>query len=118
MTTMAIFANDADTMTFPAGHCFFHEGEVGEVMYVVTEGEAEIKVHGKTVEVVAAGGIFGEMALIDHRDRSADVYAKTDVKVSVINEKRFLYLVGNHPFFALNVMRVMAERLRHFNSLL
>jgi CRP-like cAMP-binding protein len=118
MTTMAIFANDADTMAFPAGHCFFHEGEVGEVMYVVTEGEAEIKVHGKTVEVVAAGGIFGEMALIDHRERSADVIAKTETEVAIIDDERFHYLVRHDPAFALEVMKVMADRLRRLDDLL
>ena len=56
--------------------------------------------------------------LIDHRERSADVTAKTDVKVSAIDQKRFLYLVRNHPFFALEVMKIMADRLRKFDDML
>jgi CRP-like cAMP-binding protein len=67
---------------------------------------------------VHTGGIFGEMALIDHRERSADVIAKTDVRVAAIDQKRFLYLVRNHPFFAIEVMKVMTDRLRRFDDML
>jgi len=115
---LSLFANDLDAKDYPAGHRFMAVGEHGEMMFVVTEGEVEISLRGKLLETVHAGGIFGELALIDHRERSADVTAKTDVKVSAIDQKRFLYLVRNHPFFALEVMKVMADRLRHFDDLL
>ena len=114
-TTMELFADDALAESFPPGYQFFKEGQLGDTMYVVTAGEAEIDVHGNIVETVGPGGIFGEMALIDHRGRSAEVRAKTPIRVSPIGEKRFLYLVANHPFFALNVMRVMADRLRRYD---
>ena len=113
-----MFANDLDAQDYPAGHRFMSVGDHGEMMYVVTEGEVEISLRGKLLETVHAGGIFGELALIDHKDRSADVAAKTDVKVSALDQKRFLYLVRNHPFFALEVMKVMADRLRHFDDLI
>lgn len=118
MADLTIFATDPDTQTFEAGHRFFTAGDHGEVMYVVIDGAVEIVLRGKVLETVHAGGVFGEMALIDHRERSADVIAKTSVKVAAIDEKRFIYLVRNHPFFALEVMRIMAERLRHFDDLL
>jgi CRP-like cAMP-binding protein len=115
---LSIFANDSDTEDLPAGHRFFTAGEPGDHMYVVLAGEVEIVLRDKVLETVHSGGIFGEMALIDHRERSADVIAKTGVKVSKIDQKRFLYLVRNHPFFALEVMKVMTDRLRHFDDLL
>ncbi len=113
-----MFASDLDAQHYPAGHRFFTTGDHGEIMYVVTEGEVEITLRGKVLETVYAGGIFGEMALIDHKERSADVAAKTDVQVSSIDQKRFLYLVRNHPFFALEVMKIMTDRLRKFDDLL
>jgi len=113
-----MFANDLDAQHYPAGHRFFATGDHGEAMYVVTEGEVEITLRGKVLETVLAGGIFGEMALIDHKERSADVTAKTAVQVSSIDQKRFLYLVRNHPFFALEVMKIMTDRLRKFDDLL
>ncbi|MGA2392277.1 MAG: cyclic nucleotide-binding domain-containing protein [Candidatus Lustribacter sp.] len=118
MADLSMFASDLDAQQYPAGHRFMSVGDHGEMMYVVTEGDVEISLRGKILETVHAGGIFGELALIDHRERSADVIAKTDVKVSALDQKRFLYLVRNHPFFALEVMKIMAERLRRFDDLL
>jgi CRP-like cAMP-binding protein len=115
---LSIFASDPDAEVFPAGHRFFTTGDPGEVMYVVLAGEVDIVLRGKVLESVQPGGIFGEMALIDHRERSADVIAKTDVRVAAIDQKRFLYLVRNHPFFALEVMKVMTDRLRRFDDML
>jgi CRP/FNR family transcriptional regulator, cyclic AMP receptor protein len=113
-----MFASDLDAQAYPAGHRFINVGDQGEIMFVVTEGEVDIMLRGKVLETVHAGGIFGELALIDHRERSADVIAKSDVKVSSLDQKRFLYLVRNHPFFALEVMKIMADRLRKFDDLL
>jgi CRP-like cAMP-binding protein len=118
MADLSMFVNDSDKESFPAGHHFFTAGDVGDVMYVVLEGDVDIMLRGKHLESVAPGGVFGEMALIDHRERSADVIAKTDVKVAPIDQKRFLYLIRNHPFFAIEVMKIMTDRLRRFDDLL
>jgi CRP/FNR family cyclic AMP-dependent transcriptional regulator len=115
---LSLFASGLDTAEFPSGHRLFATGDVGEVMYVLLRGEVEISLRGKVLESVHAGGIFGEMALIDHRERSADVVAKSDITVAAIDQKRFLYLIRNHPFFAIEVMKVMTDRLRAFDDLL
>jgi CRP/FNR family cyclic AMP-dependent transcriptional regulator len=116
MPDLSIFANDSETTRLPAGHRFFAAGESGEEMYVVLSGEVEISLRGKILETVQAGGIFGEMALIDRLKRSADVVAKTDVKVAVIDRKRFLFLLTRNPYFAIEVMTFMTERLRAFDD--
>jgi CRP/FNR family cyclic AMP-dependent transcriptional regulator len=116
MPELSIFSKDPSKGNFPAGHRFFSFGERGELMYVVVSGEVEITLRGKLLETVGPGGLFGEMALIDHHERSADVIAKTDVEVALIDQKRFLYLVSHHPFFAVEVMKVMAFRLRRFDA--
>jgi CRP/FNR family transcriptional regulator, cyclic AMP receptor protein len=67
-------------------------------------------------ETVRENGIFGEMALIDSEPRSATVIAATDVDLVPVGEKRFLFLVGQTPFFVLKVMRVLAGRLRTANK--
>ena len=58
------------------------------------------------------GGVLGELGLIDAQPRSATAVAETDCKVAVIGEKRFLRLVEQVPRFALQMMRVITERLR------
>jgi CRP-like cAMP-binding protein len=56
------------------------------------------------------------MALIDQAPRTATATAKTEVQLAVLSEKRFLFLVQQHPEFALQIMKVMADRLRKMNA--
>lgn len=113
-----MFANSADATKHPAGHVFFSAGDPGDVMYIVLSGEVEVIIKGKTVQTVGPGGIFGEMALIDRRPRSASAKAKTNVETATIDQGQFLYLLRTHPSFSIEVMDVMAERLRVLNDAL
>jgi len=98
--------------SFQAGEVIFSEGDKGDKMYVVRTGEVEVERHGKIVETLSAGGIFGEMALIDGAPRAATARVKTACEVAPITEKSFLFLVYETPFFAIAVMRALADRLR------
>ncbi len=118
MPDLSMFGNSANAQKFPAGHQFFAAGDAGDVMYVVLAGDVEIVINDKIVETVHAGGIFGEMALIDHRERSATARAKGPVEVAAIDQKRFINLIGIHPFFSIEVMNIMADRLRLLNQAL
>lgn len=86
------------------------------MMYVVKEGEVNILVNDKVIETVGPGGMVGEMALIDTHSRSATVVAKTGCQLVPINEKRFAFLIQQTPYFALQVMRVLVERLRKMDA--
>jgi CRP-like cAMP-binding protein len=108
--------NDPAAKDFAAGDTIFAQGEDGAHAFVVTEGDVELELHGRVLETVRAGGIFGEMALIDRHARSATARAKTDAKIVPIDQKRFLYLVQNTPFFAIEVMKIMADRLRRMDA--
>ena len=101
-------------VTFKAGETIFSEGDKGDRMYVVRSGQVEIERDGKIVETLSANGIFGEMALIDGSPRAATARAKTDCEVAPITEKSFLFLVHETPYFAIAVMRAIAERLRRW----
>ena len=112
MDIRALFKNAKDAKKFKSGRTIFSEGIPGDVMYVVLDGELEVRVGGKLIEVAKPGDVVGEMALIDTKARSATVVAKSDCRLVPINEKRFLVLVHERPIFALLVMRILAERLR------
>jgi len=111
-TTLDLFRHVKEFESFTQGQTIFQESDLGEVMYVVIEGEVDIIVHGKVVLSLVPGGILGEMALIDEQVRSATAVAKTDCKLASINKKRFHFLVQQTPNFALLVMKVMAGRIR------
>jgi CRP-like cAMP-binding protein len=82
----------------------------------VLEGEVEIVAGGRVVDVAGAGSLVGEMALIDSEPRSATARAKGSARLAPLDQKRFLFLVQETPFFAIDVMRLMAHRLRHMNE--
>jgi CRP/FNR family transcriptional regulator, cyclic AMP receptor protein len=112
MSTLDLFRDEADTRSVAAGEIIFLEGEAGRSMYVVLEGQVRLSVTGRSVEKVAKGGVFGEMALIDSSPRSATATALTDCILVPVTEARFKSLVRDNPGFALEIMRVMAARLR------
>ena len=116
-TTIALFRNATDYKTFSAGQIIFKEGQPGDLMYVVMEGAVDVLLHDKIVYSIGPGGILGEMALIDTQPRSATAVAKTACKLVPIDEKRFTSLIQQTPHFAVEVMQIMAERLRHMNEL-
>ena len=97
---------------FRSGKTIFQEGEAGTKMYVVKEGEVELLVHGKVIAELETGSIFGEMAIIDGKPRSATARAKTRCKLIPMNQEQFLGLVARNPGFSLEVMKVLADRLR------
>ena len=68
------------------------------------------------IETVEAGGLFGEMSMIDDKPGSASVVVKGAATLAVIDQKRFLFLVQQHPTFAIELMRVMSTRLRHMDE--
>lgn len=116
MDMKSLFDGSDAVVDFRAGSTVFEEGKTGAIMYVVLEGAVDIRAAGEVVEAVAAGGVIGEMALLDDKKRSATAVAKTDCRLASVDERRFLALVREHPFFALHVMRALAERLRRMNE--
>lgn len=110
-----LFEGAKDAEDFAAGTTIFDEGTPGDVMYVILDGEVEVRVGGEPVEVMKPGDILGEMALIDSTARCASAVAKTDCRLAPCNQKRFLFMVQQTPFFSLHVMRVLADRLRRMN---
>jgi CRP-like cAMP-binding protein len=94
----------------------FNKGDHAQFLYIVKSGELQILDGNRVFETVSVGGIVGEMALVDGGGRSATVRAVVASEVIPIDEKRFLFMVQQTPFFALRVMRVMSARLRSMNE--
>src|ERR1700694_3352866 len=94
-----LFRHAQEIVPFLPGQVIFEEGQPGDVMYVVKEGQVELRVHANVVAIVEPGGILGEMALIDDSPRSATAVAKTACRLVPINEQRFQYLVQQTPYF-------------------
>ncbi len=97
------------------GETIFKEDEAAKELYIIQSGKVEIQVGNRLLDTLEANDIFGEMALIDGAPRSATATAKTDVVLVPMSKKEFLSLVTKAPTFALDVMGMLARRLRTAN---
>jgi CRP/FNR family transcriptional regulator, cyclic AMP receptor protein len=102
--------------SYAAGQTIFNEGEPGNGMYIVRSGQVELRGGNVRREVVGESEFFGEMALIDNEPRSAGAIALTDCQLTLVDARRFEFMVQQTPFFALQVMRTLARRLRQMNQ--
>jgi CRP/FNR family transcriptional regulator, cyclic AMP receptor protein len=108
--------NNIEAQLVKAGDVIFREGDEARELFVITRGQVPIQIGNRTIAELSADSIFGEMALIDNEPRSATAVAVSDVELIAISEKQFLFLVSQTPYFALTVMRVLAQRLRATNK--
>lgn len=97
---------------FEAGERIFLEHDSGDAMYVVRSGVVDVISFGQVLERVGAGGVFGEMAIINNAPRAAAALASQPTEVAVIDKPTFLALAAEVPEFAVAVMELMAERMR------
>ena len=118
MATLHLFRNAPDVIAVAAGDYIFRAGETAKVMYLIIEGEVDLMLGETVVETAGESAFIGEMALIDDEPRSASARARSDCRVFPIDETRFQSLVQETPFFALQVMKVLARRLRKMDALL
>jgi CRP/FNR family transcriptional regulator, cyclic AMP receptor protein len=108
--------NNVETRLVKAGGIIFRQGEDADELFVIKSGFVRIQLGNRMLAELRADDIFGEMALIDNEPRSATAIAVTDVELVPVSEKQFLFLVSQTPYFALKVMRVLAQRLRTSNK--
>lgn len=111
-----LFNKDTEFVSFPAGQTVFREGDEGDKMYSVIDGVVEIIIKGKVVEKIESGGVFGEMALIESRPRVATALVSAEAKLVPVDRRRFEFLVQQNPYFALQLMTIMAGRLRRMDE--
>ena len=99
-----------------AGTPIFSRGDKGNVMYVILEGQVDLKIAEGVVETLGPGEPFGEMSLVDSEPRAASAVARTPCRLVSITERQFLDLIHDTPYFGLEIMKVMANRLRRMNA--
>ena len=116
MNPAELFRQDSNTLQLAPGDFLFREGDKGDNMYVLLEGEVDIFLGDFVLETATPGSLLGEMALIDDSPRAANAVAKTSAKLAKIDKRRFLFLIQQTPNFATHVMKELADRIRHMNA--
>ncbi|MEH2036913.1 cyclic nucleotide-binding domain-containing protein [Nostoc sp.] len=111
VVTVGIFQKQPDPQSFSAGQVIFEEGQPGDNMYGILEGQIDILVNGKIVETIQTGEVFGIGVLVGVKNRTYTAIAKVDSKLVFLDDKGFLFAVQETPMFAIEVMRSYSERL-------
>ena len=121
--TAAELRNLLSVRNAPSGTRLFCKGDTGDAMYLVESGRVRISItdedgHEVTLAENAQGDFFGEMALIDGRQRSADASVIEDARLAVLSRPDFLSFVRSSPDLALEMLAAMTDRLRRTDELL
>jgi len=107
---------EAHDRTFPAGAVLTEEGRTGVTFGVIMEGRAAVSVHGRPVRTLGPGDYFGEMALIDHSYRSAEITAETELRCLLFVAWVFRPFALQHPESAWALLEMMVQRVREAES--
>jgi CRP/FNR family transcriptional regulator, cyclic AMP receptor protein len=110
---MRLFARKAGTsINFPTGSVVFNKGDPGSTMFVVQSGVIEMVIGEKVIEVCGVNEAIGFMSMVDGAPRSSTARVKEACELSVIDQRKFRFMVDEVPNFALYIMSAMARRIR------
>jgi len=98
--------------TVPAGKKLVEKGESGAGFYLILEGQAEVVANGEKLATFKSGDFFGELAVIDGAQRTADVIALAETTCIVVSQWAMRSLISSHSEIALSIMEELVRRLR------
>jgi uncharacterized membrane protein len=109
--------------TVPQNTRLFRQGEKGDAMYLIESGRVRISIRDEAEEEVtlaelAQGDFFGEMSIIDGRQRSADAKVIEDAQLAILSRDAFLSFVRSNSDVALEMLSALTDRLRRTDELL
>lgn len=112
-----------ERITFAPGQVIVRAGDVGDLFYVVTHGTIRFLVQDAggteiTLDEVGPGSYFGELSMLTGEPRSVRVQAIDAVTTLTLNRDEFFAFLERHPPAAIDVLRVLGQRLHRSDSLL
>jgi CRP/FNR family transcriptional regulator, cyclic AMP receptor protein len=102
-----------DEVSLPAGRVLMREGRLGDEFFVIVEGKVRIERGGRRVDIEGPGDFLGEIALVDHRPRTATAICDTPCRLLVLGHREFHTLMAQSPAISNAVLKALAERLRN-----
>ena len=99
------------------GATIYSKGDPGNSLYVVISGTAKMSIsspdgRSAILNLIGPGEIFGEIALLDGRERTADAIANTNCEVFIIDRREFIPFVRSQPTLAMKLIELLCGRLR------
>jgi len=99
-----------------AGNDLFHEGEIGDCMYIIYKGEVKIHKAGTTLAILKEKEVFGELSLLDSETRSASATTTVNSILFRIDQDPFYELIESRPEVARGFIKMLCQRLRAQNE--
>ncbi|MCB8942488.1 MAG: cyclic nucleotide-binding domain-containing protein [Ardenticatenaceae bacterium] len=122
LSELAVIANKLATQQFDRNQVLFRRGDPGDAFYIITQGWVSAFVNadeaapdGGSLIILnqfGPGDVFGEMALLDNKPRSAGIMALSDLEVLTLSRAEFLLLLEEHAPVALETLRSLTGKLR------
>jgi CRP-like cAMP-binding protein len=105
---------------YEPGEVIVRQGDVGDCMYVIQDGEVEILAERDGTEallrVAGRNEILGEMAIFEHQRRSATMRARSRARVLTLDKRNFLRRINEDPSLAFNIVETMSRRVRELSQ--
>ena len=116
-TKLKLLAYTSDVVTYNPGQVLFRMGDTGDAAYVIIQGGAEVTVTTEAGDIPIAqlkdGDFLGEIAILCDTPRTATVTASSELKTLRIRKEPFFELLRQFPEMAIEMTRLLAERLSH-----
>lgn len=100
------------------GDIILREGEETDDAYIILEGEIEVTKKNKQVALLKENSIFGEIAMVDSRPRTATCTAKTDVTLGMVTRQNYKQLLKHRPEAINPLLRIVTDRMRNLTEFL
>ncbi len=110
--TLAALSACLDEVELCAGDTLFEKGDPGDTLYVVVAGQLRAKDGNRTLNVLAAGDVLGEMAVLDGEPRSATITADEDSLLLCLDGETLYDLMDCYSPVARGIIHVLLQRLR------
>ena len=95
----------------PQGRVLAKQGDLGREAMIIESGTAEVRREGQMIAELGPGDFFGEMSLINHVPRNADVAATSDMTVLVMDSREFSSVLDSNPKVAVKILKTVVARL-------
>ena len=115
-------ANESGALgkAYEDGEVIIRQGETGDCLYIVQEGEVEVYTEkdGKEVSLAVrrAGELLGEMSIFEREVRSASVRARGRARVLTVDKNNFLRRINEDPTLAFRIVQTMSRRIRELSE--
>ncbi len=110
-TELAEVDRVADEVHVEAGRTIMSQGDLGQELAVIIEGQVEVVRDGTAIATLGPGSHFGEIALLDSLTRTATVRAVSDVVLEVIDRRGLNTLLDDVPSIARSLLAGMSQRV-------